>query len=186
MARREVFDKLRYREEYRLAEDYDLFVRAMSSFRIANVPEVLLRYRRHQQQATHAQRAPMEAITQRIRYEVLKAEGFHPTDKEMRLHNLIRAPHSLRDLDDLLGIETWLLKLTEHYSEIDAKEVIASQWIRACIRAAPLGPHMLRAYLGSPLRGSVRSTLDLSVLAALRLDYSSKPFAVLRRLGLSA
>lgn len=186
MARREVFDRFRYREEYRLAEDYDLFVRAMTGFRIGNVPEVLLRYRRHAQQATLAQRAPMEAVTRRIRLEVLAAEGITATENEQRLHNLVRAPHSLTDLDDLLGIEAWLNRLYQLYEDSDAKKVIASQWVRACIRAAPLGSKMLGTYRASHLRGGMRTMVDLSALAAMRLDYSSKPFAVLRRLGLSA
>jgi hypothetical protein len=32
----------------------------------------------------------------------------------------------------------------------------------------------------------MRTLMDLSALAAMKLDYRSKPFAVLRRLGLSA
>lgn len=186
MARREVFDCYRYRDEYRLAEDYDLFSRAMTDFRIANVPEVLLRYRRHAQQATQAQRSPMEAVTRRIRMEVLAAEGITSTEDEQRLHNLVRAPHSLTNIDDLLGIEAWLNRLYQLYDDADAKRVIASQWVRACIRAAPLGSKMLKTYRASDLRGDMRTMIDLSALAVTKLDYSSKAFAVLRRLGLSA
>ena len=128
----------------------------------------------------------MEAVTRHIRLEVLAAEGVASTPEEQRLHNLIRAPHSLPDIDDLLGIGAWLTKLCKQYDDAEAKQVIASQWVRACIRAAPLGTRMLRAYRASPLRNGMRATFDLSVLAAMRLDYSSKPFALLRRLGLSA
>lgn len=186
MARREVFDCYRYRDEYRLAEDYDLFARAMTGSRIANVPEVLLRYRRHAQQATQAQRSPMEAVTRRIRLEVLAAEGITTTEDERRLHNLVRAPHSLTNIDDLLGIEAWLNRLYQLYDDTDAKRVIASQWVRACIRAAPLGSKMLKTYRASKLHGGMRTMIDLSALAAMKLDYGSKAFAVLRRLGLSA
>ena len=186
MARRDVFDRYRYREAYRLAEDYDLFTHAMADFRIANVPEVLLRYRRHPNQATQAQRAPMESVTQRIRLDTLAAEGINATGEEQRLHNLIRAPHSITCVDDLLGIEAWLIKLAALHETPEAKHVISSQWIRACIRAAPLGSRMLRIYRTSALRGGMRTLMDLSALAAMKLDYRSKPFAVLRRLGLSA
>src|SRR5690606_3941123 len=60
MAKREVFATFKYRNGYQLAEDYDLFVRALRKFRLANLPEVLLRYRRHKTQATRASRARME------------------------------------------------------------------------------------------------------------------------------
>jgi hypothetical protein len=190
MARREVFDHYRYREEYKLVEDYDLFGRALRDFRIANVPEPLLHYRRHPQQATQAKRDAMEALTKRVRLEVLAAEGIEATPDEQRLHQLIRAPQSIRDDADLEGIEAWLLKLVAQHENPEAKRVVASQWIRACIRAAPLGFKMLRRYRPSPLVrlagvGS-KATIDLTALAAAKLDYRSSAFATLRRLGLSA
>jgi glycosyltransferase involved in cell wall biosynthesis len=190
MARREVFDRYRYREEYRLAEDYDLFARAMADFRMANVPEVLLRYRRHPGQATQTQREAMEDVTKNIRLEILATQGVDASKDEQRLHNLIRAPQSISNHEDLLGVEAWLLKLASLHENPEARQIIASQWIRACIRAAPLGVRMLRAYRASPLRSlagaGTRTSIDLSILAAMKLDYRSSPFATLRRLGLSA
>lgn len=190
MARREVFDRYRYREEYRLVEDYDLFGRALAEFRMANVPEPLLRYRRHPQQVTQAKRDAMEAVTKCIRLEVLRAEGIDASPEEQRLHNMIRAPQSIRERADLQGIEAWLLKLVALHDNVEATQVIASQWVRACIRAAPLGMSMLQTYRASPLRTFARAgattMMDLTALAAMKLDYRSAPFAALRRLGLSA
>lgn len=190
MARREVFDRFRYREEYRLSEDYDLFARALSCFRLANVPEALLRYRRHPHQATQAQRDAMEVIARHIRLEALSASGIAATNEEQHLHNMIRAPRSIYKLDDLLGIEAWLKKLVAMHSDPEARSVIASQWVRACVRAAPMGMKMLRAYRASSLcdiaAAGARVTTDLATLATLRLNYRSLPFAALRRLGLSA
>ncbi|MFC5579612.1 glycosyltransferase family 2 protein [Rhodanobacter terrae] len=190
MARREVFDHYRYREEYRLAEDYDLFARTMADFRMANVPEVLLRYRRHPGQATQTQREAMEDVTRNIRLEILATQGIDASEDEQRLHNLIRAPKSISNHEDLLGVEAWLLKLASLHENPEAKKIVASQWVRACVRAAPLGIHMLRTYRASPLLrlagAGTRTLVDLSILAAMKLDYRSSPFAALRRLGLSA
>ncbi|MGS1013658.1 glycosyltransferase family 2 protein [Rhodanobacter sp. UC4450_H17] len=190
MARREVFDRYRYREEYRLAEDYDLFARAMADFRMANVPEVLLRYRRHSNQATQTQRKAMEEVTRGIRLEILANQGINASNEERRLHNLIRAPQSISKREDLDGIEAWLLRLVSFYESPEAKQIIASQWIRACVRAAPLGMRMLSAYRTSPLRiladAGTRTSIDLFILATMKLDYQSSLFAALRRLGLSA
>jgi glycosyltransferase involved in cell wall biosynthesis len=190
IARREVFERFRYREEYSLVEDYDLFGRACGEFRMANIPEPLLRYRRHSQQATQAKRDAMETVTQRIRLDVLQRQGFAPTQQELRLHNLIRAPNSIHDPHDLNGIEAWLLKLYAAHDHVDARQVIASQWIRACIRAAPLGKAMWKTFRASLLYGaldaSTATILDMGVLAATKLDYRSLTFAALRRFGLSA
>ncbi|MCW0202494.1 MAG: glycosyltransferase [Rhodanobacter thiooxydans] len=190
MSRREVFDRYRYREDYRLVEDYDLFSRAMGEFRVANVPEALIRYRRHTEQATQTKRDAMELVNERIRGNILCAQGIDASDEEIRLHNMIRAPYSIYHAADLEGIEKWLLKLHERHSQFDSRKVIASQWIRACIRAAPLGARMWNAFRLSPLRqaagSGISQMIDISILAASHLDYRSAPFTTLRRLGLSA
>jgi glycosyltransferase involved in cell wall biosynthesis len=190
VARREVFEKYRYRNEYRLAEDYDLFARASAEFRLANVPQALLRYRRHPQQATQAQRESMERVTRRIRLEALRAQGIAASDFELEMHHAIRAPKSIRRMQELEGVEAWLLKLIDLHENPESRRTIALQWLRACIRAAPLGMRMLRAYRASPLRKlaetSAGTTFDVAVLAATRLDYASPAFAALRRFGISA
>lgn len=190
MARRGVMLSLPYREDYRLAEDYDLLGRACVAYRLANVPQVLLRYRRHRQQSTQSKRLKMEEVTRRIRIEVLHRKGFSPSPDEARLHNLIRAPSSIHNINDLEGIESWLFKLLEATRDDAARQVIATQWTRACIRAAPLERAMWRMFQKSPLRkiAGIRpaANADLYLLSRLGLDYSSRLFEYLRRFGMSA
>lgn len=188
MARRQVFERHPYGPDSRLAEDYDLFSRASAEFRLANVPRALTRYRRHPGQASEAGRDAMEAVTRSIRLANLVRLGIAATPEEQRLHNLIRAPASIRSLDDLHGIECWLGKLHAVHADPDARQVVAAQWIRACIRAAPLGRAMWRAFRASPLReaAGAGADVDLRILATLKLDYRGGSFAWLRRLGLSA
>jgi len=196
LARRQVFERFQYREDDRMAtgrdchaEDYDLFSRASAEFRLGNVPEALLRYRRHAGQATQARRDAMECVARRIRLATLAGQGYSPTPEEQRLHNLIRAPASIGRLEDLRGVEQWLDKLCTAQSDPGARRVIASQWIRACIRAAPLGRAMWQAWRASPLHeaaGQSGAGIDLRILSVLKLDYRSRPFDLLRRFGLSA
>jgi hypothetical protein len=173
-----------------LAEDYDLVGRAAARFHVENIPEPLIRYRRHKQQTTLAKREAMEAVTCRIRTNMLRQQGLNPTPEEERLHNMIRAPSSIQKLEDLTGIETWLLKLLVAHESSEARRIIASQWIRACIRAAPLGMAMWRAYRSSSLRSiagaGVAASTDLLLLSVAQLEYHSRPFELLRRFGLSA
>jgi hypothetical protein len=93
-------------------------------------------------------------------------------------------------MQELEGVEAWLLKLIDLHENPESRRTIALQWLRACIRAAPLGMRMLRAYRASPLRKlaetSAGTTFDVAVLAATRLDYASPAFAALRRFGISA
>jgi hypothetical protein len=189
MARREVFDTFQYREGYNLAEDYDLFVRALPRFRLANIPEVLLRYRRHRQQATRACRSKMEEVTRRIRIDALQARGIEASAEEQRIHNMVRAPESIRSMEDFERIEVWLLKLIECFEHPDSKRAIASQWTRAAVRAAPLGWAMWRKYRASPLHKMLHSKaggdMDLAILTSIRLHYGTHTFEALRRFGIS-
>lgn len=190
MAKREVFESFDYREGYNLAEDYDLYIRALARFRVANVPAILLRYRRHKEQATCARRTKMEEVTCRIRLQALAAQGIEASPEEQRIHNLIRAPQSICSMEDFERIEAWLLKLIGRLDQAEARRTIASQWTRAAVRAAPLGWAMWQKYRASPLRKlltnrPMAASLDLAVLATLRLDYRSRAFELLRRLGTS-
>ncbi|MGH8372071.1 MAG: glycosyltransferase family 2 protein [Gammaproteobacteria bacterium] len=189
MARREVFEEFQYREEYRLAEDYDLFSRACGRFRFANVPEALLRYRRHPRQETQTKRTEMELVTGRIRIQALRQQGYEPTPEEQRVHNLIRAPRSISDLHDLEAIERWLLKLYGTQTAIPAKQIIASQWVRACIRAAPLKKRMWNTFIRSPLHkaagAKLTSDMDIYILSRIGLAYDSRPFNILRHFGIN-
>lgn len=180
---RKVYEQFQYRESYQLAEDYDLFIRIMSKFRIVNIPESLLYYRRHIGQATQAKRREMETITQSIRLNILYMSGIEISEEEKYTHNLIRAPQSIYNMYDFERIESWLLKLICYFEEQEAKEAIASQWTRAAIRAAPLGCPMLLRYRRSPLRQIIRnkSDFELAILSILRLPYDSKIYNILRR-----
>lgn len=190
MAKRKVYEKIKYRSEYTLVEDYDCFVRAMAEFRIANMPEPLLYYRRHRAQATQAKRDKMEGVNRLVRIQALESQGVFPSEAQARYHHLIRSPSSILDEDDLKGIEDWLSFLCQKFSDLEMQRAIASQWVRACVRAAPLGRSMWKLFRNSDLyeiaRVNQKVALDIYALALLKLDYQSYGFRVLQRLGLSA
>jgi len=59
--------KYRYRKEFDMAEDYDLWVRAArAGFKFANVPEVLLLYRIHSHQTSTVRLEGQRALTRKI------------------------------------------------------------------------------------------------------------------------
>ena len=68
MIRKSVLQRtgVKYEEEFTPAEDYALWCRLIGKTRFANLPDVLLRYREHQESATHAMSANMREATTRI------------------------------------------------------------------------------------------------------------------------
>jgi len=190
MGKRKVFAEFPYREEFRLAEDYDFFARAIKKYKFNNIPKALLRYRRHPDQATQASKEKMEAITKNIRITALESIGIIPNDAQKKIHNMIRSPNSIFNFHELELIETWILSLLNDSKTAEYNRIIASQWIRACIRAAPLGCKMRRKFFSSPLflllNTTILTRIDITILSILKLNYNSKIFKWLRRIGLSA
>lgn len=75
MLRRSIFidHGLWYDESERHAEDYGLWVRAQGATVLANIPQVLLRYRRHHGQVSNAERQEQQRVTESIRAAQLHA-----------------------------------------------------------------------------------------------------------------
>jgi len=77
--------KLRYREAYKYCEDYDLWACAARCFRIANIPLPLVRYRRHDAQASNRYHGVQEMHARRIQMEQMHwlCDGLSPREQEM-------------------------------------------------------------------------------------------------------
>jgi glycosyltransferase involved in cell wall biosynthesis len=126
--RTKVIQKLRYRSEMLLAEDYDLWLRMKNEYQIANLPQVLLKYRIHannvsklgrQTQLSNSRQAFGEhfpdIVIDQQEFEALIAASYLSTPlQRMRLKHRLRTQlpsdpfWSLRD--DLLYAARWLLR----------------------------------------------------------------------------
>jgi glycosyltransferase involved in cell wall biosynthesis len=74
-----------YRPDYEYGEDYDLFLRLAEVGKLANLPEVLLKYRQHSASAGHAKRKLQLTMTQKALDDALKRRGLplkHALDSE--------------------------------------------------------------------------------------------------------
>jgi glycosyltransferase involved in cell wall biosynthesis len=73
MLRKAAFDRhrLRYDPAYEACEDYELWARAICHMELANLPEVLLRYRCHDQNITVVKKRLMTENTRRVRRRLL-------------------------------------------------------------------------------------------------------------------
>jgi glycosyltransferase involved in cell wall biosynthesis len=133
-----VLHGLRYDERYLHAEDYALWVRFADVTEIANLPEVLLRYRLHTQSISHINRQVQHQTANRIRREQLAKLGLDASDREMTVHiTLVRgAPHTLAL--DVGEAEAWLVRLLQGnrqhgYVDRDVlSAVVYEMWFKLC------------------------------------------------------
>lgn len=159
MLRRDLFTNtdLAYDSAMLHAEDYDLWVRAAQQTRLANVPEVLLRYRLHPQQVVRKHEVTKRETARRVRRRQLERLGVVPTIEEETLHEAISNWEFKDSREFVTGAHAWLLKVTDAnrtngiYPIGPFQRTIAERWWAICAAATHLGLWTFSTLRRSPL-----------------------------------
>ena len=140
------------------AEDYDLWVRAARHTVLANIPEVLVRYRLHPQQVVNAHETTKIESAQRIRIAQLHRLGLAPDNDELRLHESLSGWQFTPTRQFITDTHLWLMKLMNAnqaagvYSADAFSKVLAHRWAAACAAATHLGLWTWEMFTHSPLQ----------------------------------
>ena len=149
--------RLHYDPDFRHAEDYELWVRLAAHSKLANLPEVLLRYRFHPQNVSHRHRDAQIATADKVRCIHLRSLGIEPTEEEAAIHieflsfrfegNLERAQRAADWMTKLAGRIQQCLAIPEKalYDELEA------QWYGVCGAAARDGFAAYRLFSTHPM-----------------------------------
>lgn len=147
-----------YREEFRAAEDLDLWARLAPIMRFANLPGVLLDYRVHPDQVTERDRPRMSANGAKVRLRMLAENGMEVRVEEKKLHeNLVAGRPGT--LNDLTQTGRWLEKIAGACGGRIApmremQQETASRWADFCSLHRREGLAAWRIFRTSPLAGS--------------------------------
>ena len=180
MLRRSVWDAAAgegYREDYRAAEDIDLWARLAPYTKFANLREPLLDYRVHAGQVTAVATDTMARNGARVRRRWLQQLGLTPTDLEMARHEAV-AWLRAGTAEELRLTGNWLQQIERANSPgglIEPKALAAllgRRWFEFCNAHSRLGWEARRIYRGVAL-GSLDATprirrLRFALLCALR------------------
>ena len=163
---------LQYDERIRYAQDYELWSRAISWMRLANIPQILVQHRRHANSTGNqfhtAQLNTHEIVARRL----LAPFGLGDSDEDINLHCKIGAHQYERDLRFLCQTRVWLRRL----SVANLKFRI----IPPDSMAAELGQHWTMACL----RSGVHPTIVLACIVFTRLHFRGKTGFSKIRIGL--
>ena len=143
---------LRYDPAYKNAEDFELWVRAAQHCELANLGEVLLRYRVHPGQITQSQAAGQRETAGKVRLAQLGRLGIEPTQEEYEIHQAVSTCvcSGVRDLYP--RAEAWLCKLkraNDHmrlYPEPAFSRVLLERWLIFCKKGVEQGRWSSRAF----------------------------------------
>lgn len=145
MIRCNVLQKNHFDSEYKHAEDYDLWCRIAKNYKIANIPDYLLKYRWHTSNVSVINSKTQEDIKNKIIRRELQNIGLQPSDKELYLHKVTfiqfdskteKLKEAFTDYDQL---NLWFQKIidannnAQRYNESSLLAFLWSRWIVLCI-----------------------------------------------------
>lgn len=148
---------IRYNESYLYAQDFDFFVRMINQFRFSNIPEVLIRYRIHDNQIAEKKKNEQNLIANSIIKKQLKKLLINPTKEELELHNNLIELKINQSKDLILKSEKWMLKIIKNNAKVNIydnktlKLYFNYIWLRLCNAYAGLGLWSLKTYFKSDL-----------------------------------
>ncbi len=179
MARRAVMAAYRYSERFTICDDFDLFVRIAKAHKLGNLPEVLVRHRRHTGRASNRKAHLKKGENLEIFSVQLADLGVAFTDTDLERHFALARLKTLNftpDLDYLDWAAGWLRKLeeanerTSRYPHLPFNHVLRTMWLKACWHASTtIGWDACKRFLHSPLSKGVWSSLGEHLRYAWRL-----------------
>jgi glycosyltransferase involved in cell wall biosynthesis len=128
-------NKLIYRDSYKCAEDYDLWVSAsIRGLKSTNIPQVLVKYRVHDKQMSNKFSRNQAELTSRIQLYQLQRMGIEPSMEELQIHYNLIVGRVFKDDGYLQKVKQWLLKIDQVnqkgniYSQDDLRVVLNYYW----------------------------------------------------------
>lgn len=157
--RREMFARhgLQYADGYAHAEDYSLWRRASENFPLANLGQVLLRYRIHDGSVSVRYRQAQVGALRKIHGEVLGSLRLAPSERELDLHRWVARGTPGGDIPPLEDIDRWLQKLLcanrahRAFPDRAFEAEVGRRWLHAANRAVAHGQPAVARFLASPL-----------------------------------
>lgn len=168
MLRRSVVENgnMRFDLEYPPAEDYDLWERISCHSRIANIPEILTRYRIHGNQTSVIRAEQQKLSVWKVQHRLLGQLGVNVTTEEKVLHLEIGVDwHFSGEKLSVYATKDWLEKLaaankqTGLFPEQVFMQVLAERWAAICIAATQQGYFAWKIFWNSPLSQYVSKSL---------------------------
>jgi len=178
--RKELIDKyrLRYNPEFIHAEDYELFYRIGKFTKLANLTDVLLRYREHEGSVSRIYKQTQKDNSLKVIKQEFKDIGIDITEAEVDLFKDVMNSCFDFSKDELYKVEKLLLKIissNRHSCILDDTtlvRILSQKWKDMLMNVTRLGWTVFRLGINSPLsihdRFSVTERMKFFVKSILR------------------
>lgn len=147
---------LRFDPGFVNAEDYELFLRISFIAPLANIGEVLLKYRQNDKGITHLADKDEEkrvVIHKKIYYKALKYLGLNPDENMLNLHRFIYLDTPIETKNKLEEVYNYLILIEntnlqfQKYNDLALKKELSHQMFLVTKKAAILGLYSFLFYI---------------------------------------
>ena len=152
-----VKNNLFYNPEFITAQDYDLMSRVARVAKLANIPEVLLKYRWHAESISTRKRELQQANKHRVIANQFAEMGSKLSAQEIDLFVSFCNGRFSLDEETISKLEDVLLRIinanrrTHYLPESDLQSFLAEKWFHTCYNSSNLGLNIYRKYLASEM-----------------------------------
>ncbi len=185
--RKSVVDEfhLRYDPAARHCEDYALWVELSRHTKLANIPEVLFRYRLYPESVSRTYGTEQRSGSEKIRLAVLAGLGLLPSNEERIAHNAFKPEAGTGIIRFLDRAERWFEKILDAndaarvYDASALKKMIGRRWYMICNQNTEFGLVVWKRFRSSPLsretgnRDALR-TMKMLLKCAARRNYATR------------
>lgn len=150
--------KLYYDPAYMHAEDFELWHRCSDHFLLANLPEVLLKYRITASSTSRSNRDKQLESLRQIYEKSLASLNIALTEDDYKIHLAISTHNYSNNRLFILKAKRWLQTLhkanliQQTYPEPFFSQLLADRWFWACYYAKDLGLWVWKTFWQSPLK----------------------------------
>lgn len=150
MIRKEVLEVNKYDENYKHAEDYELWCRIAHQGKIANIDKDLLLYRWHDSNVSVLNRETQDKLKETIITRELARLGIEPNAEDLYYHRLTFNLYHLGNKidakkEEIKGVDIWFSKLLKQnreknvYKHTDFVAFLWARWIVLCLSQKKYG-----------------------------------------------
>lgn len=159
IVRKEVLEKndILFSPDFIHGEDYEMWIRLSPHTRFANIPEVLLQYRLHENSVSASNQSVQQEKTYNVIRLAFKKAGMQISNEEITLFRQViyaqfkADKHFITEAERLLSQLVKANEQTKFLPEDELRRVVAEKWFHLCYNTTQLGAWVRRRYRDSKL-----------------------------------
>lgn len=162
---------------YAHAEDYELWTRLGTKYRLRNLPEILYDYRMHDAQVSKVHAKVQIDNSLRIQQTLLNRLGIEPSNEEMALQRSLFTRQQRVDFDYLMAMGNWFDKVlavndkSGHFDRPALLKYLGHSWFYLAYRCSHAGNKVSSLYRSKPyVTAPLKNRLKLAIKCTLHLQ----------------